>query len=130
MGSRGAGSGRKGSGGGNYKNSPEYKEMYDFEVQIRQQDAAVPAALSSNINNSDEFIETQMRGYASAIGDPIKAMERQRATIANQYEDFKAAKSNSDLGTRDAMKRILDEYDEGIERMKRVKKNSKRPDLL
>lgn len=128
MGSRGAGSGR--SGGGSYKNSPEYKEMYEFEIQTRTEDAAVPAALSSNINNTDEFIETQMRGYASAIGDPIKAMERQRATIANEYEDYKAAKSNSDLGTRDAMKRILDEYDEGIERMKQVKKNSKRPDLL
>ena len=124
MGSRGAGSGRAA-----YKNTADYKEAYSDEINLRSQEAAVPAALSSQ-NRDDDAVETQMRGYASAIGDPIRAMERQRKSIANEYEDYKEAKSNSNLGTRDAMKQMLDEYDAGIERMKRIKANSKRPDLL
>ena len=130
MGSRGATSGRKGSGGGNYKNSPEYKEWYNDEMQIRLNEAAVPSALASNNNLDDDTIETQMRGYASAIGDPIRAMENQRASINREYQDYKDATSISNLGTRDAMKQMLDEYDAAIERMKNIKKNSKRPDLL
>lgn len=124
MGSRGAGSGRAA-----YKSTADYKEAYSDEINLRSQEAAVPAALSSQ-NRDDDAVETQMRGYASAIGDPIRAMERQRKSIANEYEDYKEAKSNSNLGTRDAMKQMLDEYDAGIERMKRIKANSKRPDLL
>lgn len=131
MGSRGAGSGRKGSGGNQaYKNSPEYKEWYNDEMNMRLNEAAVPSALASNNNLDDDTIETQMRGYASAIGDPIKAMENQRASINREYQDYKDATSISNLGTRDAMQQILGEYDDAIERMKRVKKNSKRPDLL
>ena len=124
MGSRGAGSGRNA-----YTNTADYKDAYDYEIQARSEEAAVPAALSSQ-GRDDDTVETQMRGYASAIGDPIRAMENQRKSIANEYEDYKQATSNSNLGTRDAMKQMLDEYDAGIERMKRIKKNSKRPDLL
>ena len=127
MGSRGAGSGR--NAGSAYKNTADYKDAYSDEIQLRSEEAAVPAALSSQ-NRNDDAVETQMRGYASAIGDPIRAMERQRASINREYQDYKDATSNSNLGTRDAMKQMLDEYDAGIERMKRIKANSKRPDLL
>lgn len=123
------GRGNSGKGKG-YQNSPEYKEWYDDEMRLRLGEAAVPSALASNKNLDDDAIETQMRGYASAIGDPIQAMERQRKSIAREYEDYKDAKSNSNKGTRDAMKKMLDEYDAAIERMKKIKKNSKRPDLL
>ena len=127
MGSRGAGSGRN---GGSYKNSQDYKDEFRYEIQSRHESAAVPAALSSNILSDDATIETQMRGYAAAIGDPIRAMETQRETLKQQLDDYKGAKKPYELGVRDATKQLIKEYDTGIERMKRIKKNSKRPDLL
>ncbi len=126
-------SGRKAGGAGSNNavtNSPEFKEWYDDEMNLRLSEAAVPSALASNNNLDDDAIETQMRGYASAVGDPIRAMERQRASIAKEHEDYKDAKSASNLGTKAAMEKMLKEYDDAIDRMKRIKKNSKRPDLL
>lgn len=90
----------------------------------------MPSALASNNDLDDDKIETQMRGYASAIGDPIRAMENQRASIAREYEDYKDATSISNKGTKEAMEKIMAEYDDAIKRMKRIKANSKRPDLL
>ena len=130
FGGRGASSGKGGGGGQSYRDNPEYKEEYDYEMRLRLREAVVPSSLASNNDVDDEKIEVQMRGYATAIGDPIRAMENQKASIAREYADYKDAKSPSNLGTKEAMEKILGEYDDAIARMKRIKKNSKRPDLL
>ena len=134
MGSRGSSSGRSKTtniiASGDYKKTSEYRDAYYDELQVRFEEAAVPAALPSSDNNDLSNIEVQMRGYASAIGDPIKAMQNQRKIIASAYEDYKEATRIDNMGTRDALERTLNEYDEAIKRMKRVKKDSKRPDLL
>ena len=125
MGSRGASSGR----GGAYRQTADYKEAYADEMSMRIEDAAIGSALKSQ-NRDDDTVETQMRGYAAAIGDPIRAMENQRASINRELQDYKDATSNYNLGTKEAMQDLVSEYDAAIERMKRIKNTSKRPDLL
>ena len=107
----------------------EYYEAYNDEKRIQMGDVPIANAFSSE-NRSDADVEAYMRNYASAIGDPIRAMESQKASLKRQYEPYKDAKSNTDLGTKQAMSEMLSEYDVAIARMKKIKKNSKRPDLL
>lgn len=129
FGSRGASSGRKGGGSG-VTNSQEYREGYDLERSMRLEDAAVPAALPSE-NRSDEAIEAQMRGYASAIGDPVRAMERQRDSIRRELADYEEGAVTADsIGSRDAMRDIVSEYDSAIDRMRRIRQNSRHRDML
>ena len=119
------------SAGGTNKatRTAEFKESYDDEMSIRREDVPIGSAMSYE-NRDDSTVETQMRGYASAIGDPIKAMESARNNVKNVLSDYEGAKSQYDLGTKQALTDILKEYDAAISRMKKIKANSSRPDLL
>ena len=106
-----------------------FSEAYGEEMQMQMGDVPIANAFSSE-KRTDADVESYMRNYASAIGDPIKAMENQKASVQRQFEPYKSASSSYDKGTKQALSEILQEYDVAIDRMKRIKKNSKRPDLL
>lgn len=128
FGSRGSSSGRNGGGSG-VSNSPEYRESYQEERDMRLEEAAVSYALPSQ-NRADDWIETQMIDYASAMGDPVRAMERQRESIQRELVDYEEAVTASNIGTRDAMREMVSEYDSAIERMRRIRQNSRNRDLM
>lgn len=123
--------GKRGSGNTSYRNTEDYKDAYADEIKLRQSEAPVPGALPSQ-SQDDDTVETQMRGYASAIGDPIKAMENYRDSIKREYynNEYDKAQSDYDKGYGEAMVEMMGQYDQAIDRMKKIKKNSKRPDLL
>ena len=130
--SSGSGASGGGGGGGNANNSnPDYRESFSDEIRRAAGDSPVPAALPSE-NRDDAAVEQQMINYASANGDPVRAMERQRASEARQAEPYFEAGTMSayDQGTRDAFRQILNEYDQAIARMNRIRNNSRYRDVM
>jgi len=110
------------------QSTPEYKEAYNDEIERQMSDA--PLRLDFVKNGTSDDIEAYMRNYASAIGDPVRAMERQKESVKRELEPYSEAKSAFDLGTKAALEEVVGQYDAAIDRMKKIKKDSKRPDLL
>lgn len=125
MGSVGAA--RVGGGGNDITKSPEYTESYNFEIDRIYSESPVPSALHGR---SDDWIEGEMIRYRSAIGDPIRAMQRVRDAEARTLVDYEEARSASNLGTRDALREMVKKYDEAIEHMRRIKTSSSRKDMM
>lgn len=117
--------GRGGSSGlSSVKNHPEYKSEYKYEFNRVQEDVPVGSAMKSQ-NRDDSTVEQEMIRYRSAMGDPISAMERQMRREKRTLSDYEEAKSPANIGTRDALRKTVKEYEEAIERMKKIKKKSK-----
>lgn len=141
FGGRGSNSG--GSGGGasgssstntessSAKSSPAYRSSFDDEREMQMGDVPVAAAMPSE-NRDDATVESQMIGYASAIGDPVRAMERQRDSVIRQRSEYLEAQSlsASSQGERDAMTSIIREYDQAINRMRRLRENSPKKSMM
>lgn len=126
-----SGSGASGGGGGANSSNPDYRESFSDEIRRAAGDSPVPAALPSE-NRDDAAVEQQMINYASANGDPVRAMERQRASEARQAAPYfeEGTLSAYDQGTRDAFRQILNEYDQAIARMNRIRNNSRYREMM
>lgn len=134
FGGRGSSSGSEasgGGGGGTNTDNPDYRDAFRSELNRAAGDSPVPAALPSE-NRDDATVEQQMINYASAIGDPVRAMERQRASEARQAEPYFEGPVTLpyDQGFRDAFRQILNEYDQAIARMNRIRNNSRYRDMM
>lgn len=117
--------GRGGSSGlSSVQNHPEYKSEYKYEFNRAQEDVPVGSAMKSQ-NRDDSTVEQEMIRYRSAMGDPISAMERQMRREKRTLSDYEEAKSPANIGIRDALRKTVNEYEEAIERMKKIKKKSK-----
>lgn len=123
------GTAKAGSGNNSITNTPEYQDAYSTERMIQEPDVPIPAAMDYE-GRDDATVETQMRGYRSAIGDPIRAMENARKSVLKQLVPYANATSTSNLGTKQAMQDMVDSYDKAIEKMRRIKANSLHADLL
>lgn len=119
MGGRGGNSGLS-----NVKNNPEYKSDYKYEKGRALEEVPIPSSMKSE-KRSDSDVEQEMIRYRSAIGNPIAAMERKKQKEQNTLNDYEGAKTPGNIGTRDALREIVREYDEAIKRMKKIKERSK-----
>lgn len=117
--------GRGGSSGmTNVKNNPEYKSDYKYEKGRALEEVPIASSMKSE-KRTDSDVEQEMIRYRSAIGDPIAAMKRQRQREQNTLNDYEGAKTPGNIGTRDALREVMKEYDEAIKRMKKIKEKSK-----
>ena len=117
--------GRGGSSGlSSVQNHPEYKSEYKYEFNRAQEDVPVGSAIESQ-NRDDSTVEQEMIRYRSAMGDPISAMERQLRREKRALNDYEDAKSPENIGTRDALRKTVKEYEDAIKRMRRIKEKSK-----
>lgn len=117
--------GRGGSSGlSSVQNHPEYKSEYKYEFNRAQEDVPVGSAMKSQ-NRDDSTVEQEMIRYRSAMGDPISAMERQLRREKRALNDYEDAKSPENIGTRDALRKTVKEYEDAIKRMRRIKEKSK-----
>ncbi len=117
--------GRGGSSGlSSVQNHPEYKSEYKYEFGRASEDVPIGSALKSK-SRDDSTVEQEMIRYRSAMGDPIAAMQRQLNREKKTLNDYEGAKSPSNIGTRDALRKIVKEYEDAIKRMRKIKEKSK-----
>ena len=91
---------------------------------FRSEEVPIASSMKSE-KRTDSDVEQEMIRYRSAIGDPIAAMKRQRQREQNTLNDYEGAKTPGNIGTRDALREVVKEYDEAIKRMKKIKEKSK-----
>lgn len=119
MGGRGGASGLS-----SIQNHPEYKSEYKYEFGRATEDIPIGSAIKSQ-NRDDSTVEQEMIRYRSAMGDPITSMQRQMNREKKVLNDYERAKTPGNIGTRDALRKIVKEYEDAIKRMRKIKEKSK-----